>query len=93
MQRKRGRLGACRSRCRNRAAGVVLLVDEPAPLVEAMAVARRSRTIAFQSVVAGLGLSLCAMELVSLGYPPPVPGALTQEVIDVAVILNALRVF
>ena len=72
-------------------AGVVLLVDELTPLVKAMGVARRSRTIALQSVSAGLGLSLCAMAAASLGYLPPVQGALTQEVIDVAVILNALR--
>lgn len=73
------------------AAGIVLLVDELAPLVRAMAVARRSRMIAVQSVVAGLGLSLAAMGFASFGYLPPVQGALTQEVIDVAVILNALR--
>jgi len=84
-------MGAHGTASSSEAAGVVLLVDELAPLVKAMAVARRSRAIALQSVVAGLGLSLCAMAFASLGYLPPVQGALTQEVIDVAVILNALR--
>ncbi|MDW5317519.1 heavy metal translocating P-type ATPase [Rhizobium sp. PL01] len=84
-------MGAHGTASSSEAAGVVLLVDELAPLVKAMAVARRSRTIALQSVVAGLGLSLCAMAFASFGYLPPVQGALTQEVIDVAVILNALR--
>jgi heavy metal translocating P-type ATPase len=72
-------------------AGVVLLIDELAPLVRAMAVARRSRSIALQSVFAGLGLSLAAMAAAAFGYLPPVQGALFQEMIDVAVILNALR--
>ncbi|WP_321377233.1 heavy metal translocating P-type ATPase [Rhizobium sp.] len=84
-------MGAHGTASSSEAAGVVLLVDELAPLVKAMAVARRSRRIALQSVVVGLGLSLCAMALASFGYLPPVQGALTQEVIDVAVILNALR--
>jgi cation transport ATPase len=47
--------------------------------------------IARQSVVVGLGLSVGAMGIAALGYLPPVWGALFQEVIDVAVILNALR--
>ncbi|WP_414692894.1 hypothetical protein [Pararhizobium sp.] len=70
---------------------MVLLVDELAPLIKAMAVARRSRNIALQSVFAGLGLSLAAMAAAALGYLPPVQGALFQEVVVVAVILNALR--
>ncbi|TCL90698.1 P-type E1-E2 ATPase/heavy metal translocating P-type ATPase [Rhizobium sp. PP-WC-2G-219] len=84
-------MGAHGTASSSEAAGVVLLVDELAPLVKAMAVARRSRAIALESVVAGLGLSLGAMAFASFGYLPPVQGALTQEVIDVAVILNALR--
>jgi cation transport ATPase len=56
-----------------------------------MAIAQRSRRIALESVVAGLGLSVMAMVAAAFGYLPPVAGALTQEVIDVAVILNALR--
>jgi heavy metal translocating P-type ATPase len=84
-------MGAHGTASSSEAAGVVLLVDELAPLVKAMAVARRSRSIAVQSVVVGLGLSLFAMAFASFGYLPPVQGALTQEVIDVAVILNALR--
>jgi cation transport ATPase len=42
-------------------------------------------------VVAGLGLSVIAMIAAAFGYLSPVEGALIQEVIDVAVILNALR--
>ena len=44
-----------------------------------------------QSVIVGLGLSVGAMVVAAFGYLPPVWGALLQEAIDVAVILNALR--
>ena len=84
-------MGARGTASSSEVAGVVLLVDELAPLVRAMAVARRSRNIALQSVFAGLGLSLAAMAAAAFGYLPPVQGALLQELIDVAVILNALR--
>ena len=84
-------MGARGTASSSEVAGVVLLIDELAPLVRAMSVARRSRNIALQSVFAGLGLSLAAMAAAAFGYLPPVQGALLQEVIDVAVILNALR--
>jgi len=84
-------MGARGTAASSEAAGVVLLVDELAPLARAIVVARRTRTIALQSVFVGLGLSLAAMIAAAFGYLPPVQGALLQEVIDVAVILNALR--
>lgn len=72
-------------------ADVVLLVDHLARLPAALTVAQRTRRIALQSVAVGLSLSLIAMIAAALGYLPPVEGALLQELIDVAVILNALR--
>jgi cation transport ATPase len=48
-------------------------------------------TIARQSVVAGMSLSIVAMIVAAFGYLPPVAGALLQEGIDVAVIVNSLR--
>jgi heavy metal translocating P-type ATPase len=74
------------------AAGVVLLIDKLAPLAQAISIAQRTLAIARQSVIAGLGLSLAAMFLAAFGYLPPVQGALLQEIIDLAVILNAMRV-
>ncbi|WP_204278003.1 hypothetical protein, partial [Escherichia coli] len=56
-----------------------------------VSVAHRTRRIALQSVMVGLGLSIGAMAVAALGYLPPLAGALLQEAIDVAVILNALR--
>ena len=61
------------------------------PLAKALVVARRTRRIALESVFIGLGLSIGAMVVAAFGYLPPVQGALLQEVIDVAVILKALR--
>ncbi len=73
------------------AADIVLLVDRLDALPEAILIARRSFSIARQSVYAGLGLSALGMIFAALGYLQPVEGAILQEVIDVAVILNALR--
>lgn len=73
------------------AADVVLLVDRLDPLLTGIEVAQRARRIAVESVVAGLGLSVLAMIAAAFGYLTPVQGAILQEVIDVAVILNALR--
>lgn len=73
------------------AAGIVLMVDRLDRLAEAVAIARRSRRIAVESVLAGMGLSLAAMLVAAAGFLPPLAGALLQEGIDVAVILNALR--
>jgi len=72
-------------------ADVVLLVDQLDRVLSALTIARRSRGIALQSVYAGLGASIAGMIAAALGYITPVQGALLQEVIDVAVILNALR--
>ncbi|MCB1498659.1 MAG: heavy metal translocating P-type ATPase [Bauldia sp.] len=73
------------------AADVVLLVDRLDRVLDALGIARHSRRIALQSVYAGIGLSVLGMIAAALGYLPPIQGAILQEIIDVAVILNALR--
>ena len=73
------------------AADVVLLVDRIDRLGPGIEIARGARRIAVESVVAGIGLSVMGMIAAAFGYLTPVQGALLQEVIDVAVILNALR--
>jgi cation transport ATPase len=70
---------------------VVLLVDRLDRVLPALRIAKRSRRIALQSVYVGIGLSVVGMIAAALGYLQPVQGALLQEAIDVAVILNALR--
>jgi heavy metal translocating P-type ATPase len=84
-------MGATGAAASAEAADVVLLVDQLDRVLPAIRIARRSRAIALQSVFAGIGLSLAAMVAAALGHLPPVEGALLQEVIDVAVIFNALR--
>jgi heavy metal translocating P-type ATPase len=74
------------------AADVVLLVDQLGRLASGLDIARRTRKIALESVMAGLGLSIAAMIAAAFGYLTPLQGAVLQEAIDVAVILNALRV-
>lgn len=81
-------MGARGATASSESADVVILVDRVA---EAYLIARRSRAIALQSIVAGLALSGIAMIVAAAGYIPPVSGAILQEGIDVAVILNALR--
>jgi heavy metal translocating P-type ATPase len=84
-------MGARGATASSEAADVVLVVDRLERLTEALRIARRSRSIALQSVVAGIGMSLAAMIAAALGWLPPTAGAVLQEGIDVAVILNALR--
>jgi heavy metal translocating P-type ATPase len=72
-------------------ADIVITVDDASRIALSILIGRRSLHIARQSVVYGLGFSVAAMVVAAFGYLPPVWGALTQEVIDVAVILNALR--
>ena len=73
------------------AADVVLLVDQLDRVTPALKIARRSRFIALESVYAGIGLSVAGMIAAAFGHLTPVEGAVFQEAIDVAVILNALR--
>jgi heavy metal translocating P-type ATPase len=84
-------MGARGATASSEAADVVLVVDRLDRIAEAMAIAKRSRGVAVQSVVAGMALSFAAMFFGAFGLLVPVAGAVVQEAIDVAVILNALR--
>lgn len=73
------------------AAGVVVMDNSLTKVDEFMHISRRMRTIALQSAVGGMALSLLGMGFAASGYLTPVAGAILQEVIDVAAVLNALR--
>ncbi|MBN9035114.1 MAG: heavy metal translocating P-type ATPase [Rhizobiales bacterium] len=73
------------------AADVVILKTRLGLISEAVSIARRTRGIALQSIVAGLVLSALGMAAAAFGYIDPIAGAFIQEAIDVAVIFNALR--
>ncbi len=69
----------------------MILIDRLDRAMGALEIATRTRTIATQSVAGGLLLSLAGIVFAAFGFLPPVAGALFQEVIDIGVILNALR--
>ncbi|HUG67603.1 MAG TPA: heavy metal translocating P-type ATPase [Pirellulaceae bacterium] len=74
------------------AADAVIMDSSLKKVDELLHVSHRMRTIALQSAVGGMALSLIGMFVAAAGYLPPVAGAVTQEIIDVAAVLNALRV-
>ncbi len=84
-------MGARGASASSEAADVVILDDRLDRVSKAVVIARRARGIAVQSIVAGMTLSGLAMVAAAVGWLTPVAGALTQEAIDIAVILNALR--
>jgi heavy metal translocating P-type ATPase len=74
------------------AAGAVILDTSLRKVDELLHVGRRLRSIALQSAVGGMALSVAGMALAAAGYLAPVAGAIVQEVIDVVAVVNALRV-
>ena len=85
-------MGARGASASSEAADIVITVDRLDRLTEAVQIARRARSIAIQSVVLGMGMSIVAMARRGRsGCCPVVAGAILQEAIDVVVILNALR--
>ncbi len=84
-------MGARGATASSQAADAIVLRDSLAPVAAAVHIARRSQKIALQSIVAGLSLSGVGMIAAAFGLITPIAGALIQEGIDVAVILNALR--
>jgi heavy metal translocating P-type ATPase len=84
-------MGARGASAVSQAADIVILIDRIDRVADVLVIAQRTRAIALQSIIAGLALSGVAMVAAAFGYVSPVEGALIQEVIDVAVILNALR--
>jgi heavy metal translocating P-type ATPase len=73
------------------AADIVLLVDDVGKVADAVYIGQRMLKIATQSILIGMGLSLTLMIIAAFGHIAPAIGAILQEVIDAAVILNALR--
>jgi heavy metal translocating P-type ATPase len=84
-------LGARGATASSEAADVVILADRLDRVGDAIVIAQRARRIAVQSIAVGMSLSVLAMLAAMVGWLLPVPAAIVQEVIDVAVILNALR--
>lgn len=73
------------------ASDIVILGGNFTSVLYSLLSARKTIYIAKQSIIAGIGMSIICMVLASLGLIPPIVGAVIQELIDVTVILNALR--
>lgn len=84
-------MGARGATATSEAADVVLIVDRLDRLAAGVVIAKRTRAIARESVVYGMGLSFVGMGFAAAGLLTPVAGAIAQEVIDVLAIVNALR--
>jgi heavy metal translocating P-type ATPase len=74
------------------AADAVILETSLGRVDELIHIARRMRHIALQSAIGGMALSILGVIAAALGYLPPIGGAITQEFIDLAAVLNAVRV-
>jgi heavy metal translocating P-type ATPase len=85
-------LAAHGSTAASESADIIVLVDKVERVGDAVRISQRVLAIAKQSIGVGIGLSIILMIIAVAGYITPVAGALCQEVIDVIVILNALRV-
>ena len=84
-------MGAAGATVSSQTADAVITVDRIDRVADAVHAGRRALRIARESVLVGMGLSIAAMLVAAAGYLPPVAGALFQEAVDLAVILNALR--
>ena len=73
------------------AADVILLADDPARVLDAIDISRRTMRIARQSIWFGLAVSIVGMIFAAAGRLAPIAGAAVQEAVDLAVIINALR--
>ena len=74
------------------AADVVILETSLARVDELIHIARRMRRFALQSAIGGMAFSILGMIAAAFGYLPPIGGAVAQEIIDLAAVLNAVRV-
>ena len=84
-------MGAKGATAASESADLVILVDDIGKLVDAVAIARRTVTIALQSIWLGIAASVLLMGVAAFGVIPAIAGALLQEVVDLATILAALR--
>jgi heavy metal translocating P-type ATPase len=84
-------LGARGSAAASESADMVIMHDDITRVASAYAISKRTFRIATQSIFVGIGLSVALMLVFATGKFSPLTGALVQEVVDVVVILNALR--
>jgi len=69
----------------------VIILDDLSKVGTAVRIGQRTVQVALQSIWIGIGLSVALMLAAAAGYVPAIAGALSQELVDLATILNALR--
>ena len=84
-------MGARGSTAAGESADVVIILDDLSKAASAMRIGQRTIKVALQSIWIGIGLSVALMIAAAAGYIPAIAGALSQELVDLATILNALR--
>ncbi len=84
-------MGARGATAASESADVVVMTDDLAKVADAVAIGHRTMSVALQSIWLGIGLSLVLMGVAAFGFIPAIVGAATQEVVDLASILSALR--
>ena len=84
-------LGAQGQTAASESADMVIMLDDFSKVAKAREIAKRTFSIAQQSILIGIAMSLVLMLVFATGKFPPVYGALLQELVDVFVIFNALR--
>lgn len=84
-------LGARGVAAASESADIVIMPDDLSRVAVAFSIAKRTFRIARQSILVGIGLSIGLMAVFATGKFPPLAGAIIQEVVDVVVIVNALR--
>ena len=84
-------MGAKGSTAASESADVVIMLDDLSKVARAVEIGQRSVKVALQSIWIGIILSTGLMIIAAFGYIPAVVGALSQELVDLATILNALR--
>ena len=84
-------MGARGSTAAGESADVVIILDDLSKAASAVRIGQRTVKVALQSIWIGIGLSMALMVAAAAGYIPAIAGALSQELVDLATILNALR--
>ncbi|MBF4994372.1 cadmium-translocating P-type ATPase [Arthrobacter gandavensis] len=84
-------MGARGSTAASESADAVIVADDISKVATAMDISRRTMRVALGSIWLGIVLSVVLMLVAAFGFIPAVAGALTQELVDLATILNALR--
>ena len=84
-------MGARGSTAAGESADIVIILDDLSKVASAVRIGQRTVKVALQSIWIGIALSVALMLAAAAGYVPAIAGALSQEIVDLATILNALR--